>query len=106
MLHRSIAILAILCFAFGGAGCESLFGNARPKSSKRKKHYEEVLMPLQTGSVLQRRVMVEKESASKKSKKKKKESKRTSSKPTPAPEATPEPSPKAEEENPTPDRYR
>ena len=97
MDHRLFAILAIICFALEGAGCASEEARARR---------EEILMPLQTGSVLQRRVMVEKESASKKSKKKKKESKRTSSKPTPAPEATPEPSPKAEEENTTPDRYR
>lgn len=97
MDHRLFAVLAIVCFALEGAGCAS-----EAQRSRR----EEVLMPLQTGSVLQRRVMVERESESKKSKKKKKESKRTSPKPTPAPAPTPEPSPKAEEESTTPDRFR
>jgi hypothetical protein len=101
MHHRSIAILAILCFAFGGAGCESLSGNAKPKS--RKKHYQEVVMPLQTGSALQRRtyIEVEPDSESKKKSKKKQAS-------TPKPEAEPAetPPPPEEESTPPPDRFR
>jgi hypothetical protein len=102
MHHRSIAILALLCFAFGGAGCESLFGNARPKSSKRKKHYEEVLMPLQTGSTLQRRTWVEvgPDTQSRKKSKKKQPS-------APKPEVEPAETPPPEEEStPPPDRFR
>jgi lipoprotein NlpI len=97
MDHRLFAVLAIVSFALEGAGCASETQRARR---------EQVLMPLQTGSTIQRRVMVERQSATKKSKKKKetKETKRTS--PTPAPAPTPEPSPQAEEENTTPDRFR
>lgn len=103
MDHRLFAVLAIICFALGGAGCAS-------ESAIESR--EEVLMPLQTGSVIQRRVMVEKEAPTKKSKKKKKkekdekdekkekESKRTSPTPTPAPEVTEEETPAA------PDRFR
>ena len=96
MDHRLFAVLAIVCFALEGAGCASESQLARR---------EEILMPLQTGSTLQRRVMVERQSATKKSKKKKetKETKRTS--PTPAPAPTPEPSPQPQEES-TPDRFR
>jgi hypothetical protein len=107
MDHRLFAVLAIICFALGGAGCasESAIANR-----------EEIMMPLQTGSVIQRRVMVEKEGATKKPKKKKKkekdekkekEAKRTSPTPTPAPEVT-EPSPPKPEPESTapPDRYR
>ena len=96
MDHRLFAFLAIACFALEGAGCASESQRARR---------EQVLMPLQTGSTIQRRVMVERQSATKKSKKKKetKETKRTSPTPTPAP--TPEPSPQAQEES-TPDRFR
>ena len=100
MDHRLFAVLAIICFALGGAGCAS-------ESAIESR--DEIVMPLQTGSVIQRRVMVEKQGVTKKSKKKKKkekdekkekESKRTSPTPTPAPEAT-------EEETPAPpDRFR
>jgi outer membrane biosynthesis protein TonB len=103
MDHRLFAVLAIVCFALEGAGCAS--------ESQRSRR-EQVLMPLQTGSTIQRRVMVEREGATKKSKKKKetkekKEPKPTSPKPTPAatPEPTPEPSPQPEAET-TPDRFR
>jgi hypothetical protein len=107
MDHRLFAVLAIICFALGEAGCAS-------KSAIESR--DEILMPLQTGSVIQRRVMVEKEGVTKKPKKKKKdkddkkdkdekkekESKRTSPTPapTPAPEATVEETPAA------PDRFR
>jgi hypothetical protein len=106
MDHRLFAVLAIICFALGGAGCAS-------QSAIESR--DEIVMPLQTGSVIQRRVMVEKEGVTKKPKKKKKkekddkkdekkekEPKRTS--PTPAP--TPAPEAKAEETPAAPDRFR
>jgi hypothetical protein len=79
MDHRLFAVLVIVCFALEGAGCAS---------ESRKERQEQILMPLQTGSTLQRRVMIETGGAPKKSKKKKKEKepKRTTPKPTPAPE--------------------
>jgi hypothetical protein len=102
MHHRSIAILAILCFACGGAGCEST-GNAKHKSSKKKKHYQEVVMPLQTGSTLQRRTYLEvgPEPESKKKSKKKEAA-------APKPDADPAetPPPPEEESTPPPDRFR
>lgn len=94
MDHRLFAVLAIVCFAWEGAGCASESQRARR---------EEIVMPLQTGSTLQRRVIVEKEGPAKKSKKKK-ESKRTTPKPGPTPEA--EPSPQPEEETAQPERFR
>ena len=97
MDHRLFAVLAIICFALGGAGCAS--------ESQRERR-EEIVMPMQTGSTIQRRVMVEREAPTKKKKEKKekKETKRTTPKPTPTPE--PEPSPKVEEETAQPDRFR
>ena len=90
MHHRSIAILAILCFAFGGGGC----------ASKSNKDYDEVVMPLQTGSVLQRRTYVPHSDTKKKPKKK--------HAPAPKPEAEPAETPPAPEEEgtPPPDRFR
>jgi len=98
MDHRLFAVLAIVCFALEGAGCAS--------ESQRERR-DEILMPLQTGSTIQRRVIVEREAPPKKSKKKK-ESKRTTPKPTPTPEPEPKPkpSPQAEEETAQPDRFR
>jgi outer membrane biosynthesis protein TonB len=103
MDHRLFAVLAIVCFALEGAGCASESERARR---------EQVLMPLQTGSGIQRKVMIDTGGVSKKSKEKKekketKEPKPTSPKPTPAatPTPTPEPSPQAEPES-TPDRFR
>ncbi|PZR76579.1 MAG: hypothetical protein DLM73_02205 [Chthoniobacterales bacterium] len=87
MHHRTIAILAILFFAFGEGGC----------ASKSNKDYEEVLMPLQTGSVLHRRVLVP-AGPKKKPKQTKKHSK---------PETEPAEKTPAEEENtPPPERFR
>jgi hypothetical protein len=91
MHHRSIAVLAIVCIAFGGGGCAS--------KSHRHRNYEEVLMPLQTGSVLHRRVYVPVEHEKRSKKKKKKES----TKPEAEPSATPAPE---EESTPPPDRFR
>jgi hypothetical protein len=89
MDHRLFAVLAIICFALEGAGCAS--------ESQRERR-EEVLMPLQTGSTLQRRVIRDSGGVTQKPEKKK-ESKRTSPKP-PAPKVTDEESPAA------PDRFR
>jgi hypothetical protein len=97
MDHRLLAVLAVVCFALEAAGCAS--------KSKRA-HREEILMPLQTGSLLQRRVAIDSESVTEKPKKKK-DSKRSSPKPPPAP--APEPSPQRPEDESTttpPDRFR
>lgn len=101
MDHRLFAVLVIVCFALGGAGCAS-----ESQISSR----EEILMPRQTGSILHRRVMVKSDRPTKKSKKKKdtKETKRTTPKPTPKPTPEPEATEEATEE-PTPappDRFR
>lgn len=109
MHHRLIAIFGILCFAFGGAGCESLFKPSPQKSSKKKRQteYQLVVMPLQTGSTLQRRAFIEVEPDSDEPKKKSK--KKESPSPTPKPEAesseTPAPTPE-ESPAPTPERFR
>jgi len=89
MHHRSIAILAIVFIAFGGGGC----------ASKSNQNYEEVLLPVQTGSVLHRRVMVPVE----KNPKKKKKKEASTRKPDAEPSATPAPE---EESTPPPDRFR
>jgi hypothetical protein len=90
MHHRSIAILAIVFIAFSGGGC----------ASKSNRNYEEVLLPMQTGSVLQRRVFVRTEREKSPKKKKKKEATR---KPDAEPSATPAPE---EESTPPVDRFR
>ena len=98
MHHRLFAVLVFVCFALDGAGCAS---------ESQRANREEVLMPRQTGSTLQRRVMVKSDSPTKKSKKKK-ESKRPTAKPTPKPTPAPEVTEEATEE-PTPappDRLR
>jgi hypothetical protein len=96
MHQRLIAILAVVFLAFGGGGCAS--------SSDR--NYEEVLMPLQTGSVLHRRTLVrtEREKTKKKKDEKKNDAKKKSVKPDAEPDATPAPD---EETTPAPaDRFR
>jgi hypothetical protein len=91
MLHRAIAILAVVSLVLGAGGC----------ASKSHNSYEEVLMPLQTGSTLQRRVYVPKGPETK-SKKKKKEREKPRK-----PEAEPSPTPAPEEETTRPpDRFR
>lgn len=89
--HRLIAFLTVACVALSGAGC----------AHQSNKDYDEVLMPLQTGSVLHRRVFVPAEHE-KKTKKKKKPS---TSKPEEEPGATPAPTPE-EESTPSADRFR
>jgi hypothetical protein len=88
MQHRIAAILVVICFALGGWSC----------ASKSNKDYEEVLMPLQTGSRIQRRIEV-KAVHEKKPKTKKKKSAEAE------PEAEPSPTPE-EESTPPADRFR
>ena len=90
MHHRLIAILTVLSLAFGAGGC----------ASKSNKDYDEVLMPLQTGSTLQRRVMVKANHDSKPKKKKR------SSAPKPEAAERAETPPAEEENTPPPDRFR
>jgi hypothetical protein len=102
MDHRLFAVLVIVGFALQGAGCASESQRARR---------EEILMPLQTGSTIQRRVVVDTgvtkapTKKKKKEKEKEKESKRNSPK---SPSPTPEPSPPKPEDESTvqPDRFR
>lgn len=108
MPPRFIALLALVCFALSAAGCESFWkdpsGKRPKKKSASKKQYKEVLMPLQTGSTLQRRtyVQVGPDSESKPTKKKKKEA--AGPKPDAEPSATPPPE---EESTPPPvERFR
>lgn len=98
MYYRLFAALALVSLAFGAGGCSSFWSSSnRPE----KKGYKEVRMPLQTGSLLQRRVQVKADRDSK-AKKKKKETA-----PTRKPEAEPTPTPTPEEEaTPQPERFR
>jgi hypothetical protein len=96
---RLLAILAILSFAFEGGGC----------ASKSKQNYDEVLMPLQTGSVIQRRVQVKTDYQTKPKAPAKKKKKPSPPKPEAEAEAeaTPRPAPTPEEEStPPPERFR
>lgn len=107
MHHRLFAVLVIVCFALIGGGCAS---------ESQLANREEILMPRQTGSTLQRRVMVARDSSTTKPRKKKdkkekkqtKETKPSTSKPTPKP--TPEPEvteePTVEATPAPPDRFR
>ena len=72
-------------------------------TKQTKKNYQEVLMPLQTGSVLHRRAYVPKGPDEKK-----KSTKKETKTPKPKPEAEPSPSPTPEEESTPPpaDRFR
>lgn len=119
MRHPFCAVLVLISFALEMASCESWKWN-------QKSEGEEVIMPLQTGSTIQRRVVVpgaseespkkkkpkekkdsekKKEEAKKPDETKKKDSKKTTPTPTPArPKHQPEPEP---EETPSaPDRLR
>jgi len=72
-------------------------------ASKSRSNYEEMLMPLQTGSVLHRRVEVPTGPKEKSTTKKKKKEKEKAPKPEEEPSATPKPE---EESTPPPDRFR
>jgi len=97
MHRRLIAILAVTCFAFGGAGC----------AWKSNKDYDEMLMPAQTGSVLRRPVRVKKIEPEEKPKKKKDKEKPSSPKPKPDEEPSAEATPKPEPESTPPtERFR
>ena len=106
MYHRSFLLLAVISLAVVTGGCESLWTKSANQTKKqhREKNYEEVLMPLQTGSRLNRRTYVPTgpEEKKKSSTQKKKEKEKA-----PKPEAEPSATPKAEEEStPAPDRFR
>jgi hypothetical protein len=105
MHHRLIALLALFCFAFSAGGCELFESSKKPKSSKKKKRYKEVMMPMQTGSNLQRRAYVETWDDEVEPAKKPKKKPSPSPKPDAEPSATPVPT---EEESPapTPERFR
>lgn len=115
MDHRLFAILAVVCFAWEGAGCAS-------RSARERR--DEIMMPLQTGSTLHRRVVID---TGVTQEPKKKISKRDSTRrrapepdlsPSPKPKPKPSPKPKpeseagpvptpSEEETPAPpDRFR
>lgn len=97
MFYRAIALLSILCLALGASGCRS----------SKDSQYEEVLMPLQTGSVLQRRVQVPASTRKSKKKTEKTEKKEKEKEKPRKPEAEPSATPAPEEEaTPPPERFR
>jgi len=106
MYHRFFLSLAAISFAFATGGCESLWTSSAKQTKKQhqEKQYEEVLMPLQTGSRLHRRTYVptgpeEKKKSTAKAKAEKEKA--------PKPEAEASATPKPEEEStPPPDRFR
>ena len=104
MHQRLIAILVLVCFAFGAGGCELFQPSKKSKPSRKKRQFREVVMPLQTGSNLQRRTYVEVEVDSEPAKKPKKKQS-----PSPKPDAEPSETPSPTEEEspaPTPERFR
>lgn len=104
MHHRLIAIFALFCFAFGGGACELFEPSKKPKSSRKKKQYKEVLMPMQTGSNLQRRTYIELGPDTERARKPKKKPSAT-----PKPDAEPSETPTPTEEEspaPAPERFR
>lgn len=108
MGYRFSVILCIMCLALGGLSCASQPQEAHPKVTKRK----EIVMPLQTGSTLHRRIIVADEyvttaKPSKKNKDKKEPKKHESRRKSPKPTPTPEKAKQSEEEPlPLPDRFR
>lgn len=73
MNNRVSAVLIVVCLALAGGGCESMPWNhktqkAKPQKHKTQKHKatthtQEVVLPRQTGSNLERRVIVDVESS-------------------------------------------
>ena len=101
MYHRSFPLLAVISLVFFAGGCESLWTSS---AKQTKKQYEEVLMPLQTGSRLHRRTYVP---TGPEEKKKSTAKKKTEKEKAPKLEAEPSATPKPEEEStPPPDRFR
>jgi hypothetical protein len=91
MYRRSVFFLLMIFVACAAGGC----------ASKSRGNYEELQMPLQTGSVLHRRIQVPTGPKKKSATTKKKEKKE------PKPEAEPSATPNPEEEStPPPDRFR
>ena len=107
MYYRAIAILIVVCFALGTGGCESFWESFKSKPEKKsKRRYEEVLLPGQTGSLLQRRMYVQRGPDKKKKSTPKKEKAAPKPTATPEPEASASPTPKPEEESTPADRFR
>ncbi len=96
MDHRLFATLIVVCLAVAGAGC----------ASEAQRHRQEVLLPRQTGSNLDRRITVDDESSVKPTKRR--ESKRPSKKHVKTERTEPvRAQPEQPEETPTPpDRFR
>jgi hypothetical protein len=91
---RFIVVLTIVCVALGTGGCRTT-----PDPG-----YEEMLLPLQTGSRIQRHLEVPVRPEKEKKSEKKKEEKKKAPKPEAEPSATPAPE---EESTPPPaDRFR
>jgi hypothetical protein len=107
MNYRSIALLTLLCMALATGGCESFFDSFKSRPERKsKRRYEEVLLPGQTGSRLQRRMFVERGPDRKKSAaKKEKAAPKLQATPERETAATPSPTPE-EESTPTSDRFR
>jgi hypothetical protein len=96
MHHRLLAILLVPGLALGAGGC----------ASNSNKDYDEVLMPLQTGSVLQRHVQVKTDHQTKPKKKKKDEKKKDEKKKASDAEPDATPAPEDEATPPPADRFR
>ena len=92
---RLITSLAIVCIALGAGGCSSF----KRDRKYTEQHYKEVVMPLQTGSNFQRRILVPFEPEKKPTKKKQS----TAPKPEAKASATPAPE---EESTPPADKFR
>lgn len=106
MYHRSFSLLIVISLAFAAGGCESLWRSSAKQTKKehQEKQYEEVLMPLQTGSRLHRRTYVP---TGPEEKKKSTAKTKTEKEKAPKPEAEASANPKPEEEStPPPDRFR
>jgi hypothetical protein len=74
MNNRLFVFLIAVCLAIATAGCASSKTKKHRKPTSRK-HREEVVLPRQTGSNLDRRIIVDDQSSGKKTKKKQRDSK-------------------------------
>ena len=119
MNSRLFAILIVFCLAIVGGGC-SLIGEKPPKEETKKppkeevaKPQREILLPKQTGSNFERRIILDDESSLKETQKpvpsKTPAKKKVKAEPTEPAEAEPEKPKKSETPKPTtpvPDRFR